>query len=83
MNSSASKVREIVKDFLEQNVGRSFKRKELEDFIDERVKVTSGSKTGAINRMLIENGSRNGVQKLDRGVFIYDPTKTNEATRRA
>ena len=73
--SSASKVRSIAQEFLDANVGRNFKRKELEDFIDEKVKVTPGSKTGSLNRLLIEKGEENGITQVERGTYLYDPLK--------
>lgn len=73
--SSASKVRSIALEFLEANVGREFRRKELEEYIDKRISVTSGSKTGSLNRLLIEKGEENGIAQIERGTYLYDPSK--------
>jgi hypothetical protein len=78
--SAASKVREVALQFLESNAGKKFKRKELEDFIDQRLDVTQGEKTGSLNRLLLEKGSQIGISQLERGVYLYDPAKREPNT---
>lgn len=78
--SAASKVRDIASKFLEENIGKEFKRKELEDYIDQRIELTAGEKTGGLNRLLIEKGKENGILQLGRGVYLYDPTQKESDT---
>lgn len=78
--SAASKVRDIASKFLEENIGKEFKRKELEDYIDQRIELTAGEKTGGLNRLLIEKGKENGILQLGRGVYLYDPTQIESDT---
>lgn len=73
-NNSASKIRDVAREFLEGKEGVSFKRKEIEEYIDSKIKVTTGAKTGALNRLLINNGNENGIKQIKRGVYIYDPS---------
>lgn len=75
--NSASKIRDIAREFLEGKEGVSFKRKEIEEYIDSKIKVTIGAKTGALNRLLINNGNENGIKQIKRGVYIYDPSNKN------
>lgn len=70
--SSASKIRDIAQEFLDQHEGTPFQRKELEEYVDSKINVSTGSKTGALNRFLIENGVINGIQQVRRGVYLYD-----------
>lgn len=73
--SAASKVREVALEFLKSNMGKEFRRKELEDYIDQQLDVTPGEKTGSLNRLLLEKGSQIGISQLERGVYLYDPAK--------
>lgn len=73
-NNSASKIRDIAKEFLKEKEGVTFKRKEIEEYIDSKIEVTTGAKTGALNRLLINNGNQNGIKQIKRGVYIYDPS---------
>ena len=77
--SAASKVRKVAMEFIEKNAGKEFKRKELEEYIDQQITVTSGEKTGSLNRLLLKNGAKNGIFQVERGVYVYDPTKKNDA----
>lgn len=77
-NSSAPKIREIAKEFLIQHRGVEVKRKEIEDYIDNQIEVTPGSKTGALNRLLISDGIENGIKQVGRGLYIYDPNNETE-----
>lgn len=73
-NNSASKIRDIAREFLKEKEGITFKRKEIEEYIDSKIEVTTGAKTGALNRLLINNGNENGIKQIKRGVYIYDPS---------
>lgn len=73
-NNSASKIRDIAKEFLKEKEGVTFKRKEIEEYIDSKIEVTAGAKTGALNRLLINNGNENGIKQIKRGVYVYDPS---------
>lgn len=71
--SSAAKIRVIAMEFLEKNVKKQFKRKELEQYIDDsNLEATDGAKTGALNRLLIDN-EKNGIFQVNRGLYLYDP----------
>ncbi|WP_368916221.1 hypothetical protein [Exiguobacterium acetylicum] len=76
-NNSASKIREVAKEFLNQHPRVPFNRKEIEEYVDSKITVTPGSKTGALNRLLLVNGPENGIEQLERGVYVYDPSKKN------
>ncbi|PGA79649.1 hypothetical protein COL94_28970 [Bacillus wiedmannii] len=70
--SSAAKIRVIAMEFLENNVKKQFKRKQLELYIDSKLEATEGAKTGALNRLLIDN-EQNGIFQVNRGLYLYDP----------
>lgn len=71
--SSAPKIREVAMEFLKANEKKQFRRKELEDYIDSKLEVTEGAKTGALNRLLKDN-DKEGVFRVDRGLYLYDST---------
>lgn len=73
--TDAEKVREVAFEFLEENKGKEFKRSEIEVYITERVDVTRGALTGALNRTLINKGEEIGIQQLGKGYYYYDPSK--------
>lgn len=73
--SAASKIRSVSIEFFKQNVGKTFRRKQLEDYINNKIDVTSGEVTGCLNQLLLKKGVQNGIFQQGRGVFLYDPTK--------
>ena len=74
LESSAPKIREVAMEFLKINEKKQFRRKELEDYVDE---VTEGAKNGALNRLLKDN-EKEGVFRVDRGLYLYDSTAKKE-----
>lgn len=73
VNASAVEVRTAAQQFLDQNIRVTFKRKEIEDYIDKHINVSKGAKTGALNRLLLHKGPEYGITQVKRGVYIYDP----------
>ncbi|MGX5475994.1 hypothetical protein [Bacillus toyonensis] len=71
--SSASKIRKFAMEFLENNVQKQFRRKELEAYIESKFESTEGARTGAINRLLKDN-EKEGIFQVDRGLYLYDPS---------
>lgn len=72
--NSAPMIRHYAQEFLEKHEGRRFRRKELEEYIDSKIEVSDGSKTGALNRLLIDKGFVYGIQRLEWGLYLYDST---------
>lgn len=77
LESSAPRIREVALEFLKINEKKQFRRKELEDYVDEKLEVTEGAKNGALNRLLKDN-EKEGVFRVDRGLYLYDPTAKKE-----
>ena len=73
-DSSAPMIRHLAQEFLDEREGVPFRRQELEEYIDSKIEVSDGSKTGALNRLLIDKGFVYGIRRLKRGVYLYDPT---------
>lgn len=73
-DSSAPMIRHLAQEFLNEREGVSFRRQELEEYIDSKIEVSDGSKTGALNRLLIDKGFVYGIRRLKRGVYLYDST---------
>lgn len=75
--NSAQKIREIAMEFMQKNEKKQFQRKDLETYIDSKFKATEGSKTGALNRLLLRN-EENGIFQVGRGIYLYDSTAKKE-----
>ncbi|MDD0822787.1 hypothetical protein [Bacillus cereus] len=71
--NAAQKIREIAMEFMQKNEKKQFQRKDLEMYIDNKFKTTEGSKTGALNRLLLRN-EENGIFQVGRGIYLYDST---------
>ncbi|MGX5547287.1 hypothetical protein [Bacillus cereus] len=75
--NAAQKIREIAMEFMQKNEKKQFQRKDLETYIDSKFKATEGSKTGALNRLLLRN-EENGIFQVGRGIYLYDSTAKKE-----
>lgn len=75
--NAAQKIREIAMEFMQKNEKKQFQRKDLEAYIDNQFEATEGSKTGALNRLLLRN-EENGIFQVGRGIYLYDPTAEKE-----
>lgn len=75
--NAAQKIRKIAMEFMQKNEKKQFQRKDLETYIDSKFKATEGSKTGALNRLLLRN-EENGIFQVGRGIYLYDSTAKKE-----
>lgn len=57
-----------------------FTRAEIDAYLDTKKKFTSGMKTGALNRFLIDEGPLNNVRKVGWGKYVYSLNQSLQNT---